>query len=234
MQVLAFLSQEQHRAAQARAKEMCRNLEEGGARRLQELLPLPRPEVTKRLTQEKDGLGGGPREVAETEAVILETSSAQKAAMLELKELHHRQRCCLVGLGEQLQGPHRSATHEALQELSAKAKESLVEGVKDAQTTLGSLEVALQKAAQVAAAGAGSVTKEAEEAQRSFAEHTQQLQKTLASQRQALAASAARTSEALKAASEAVSELSALSDASLAETAQAVTGLQNVHEETRS
>ncbi|CAE7677176.1 Klp61F, partial [Symbiodinium sp. CCMP2456] len=228
------IAKEQHRAAQARAKEMCRSLEEGGARRLQELLPLPRPEVTKRLTQEKEGsLGGGPREVAETEAVILETSSAQKAAMLELKELHHRQRCCLVGLGEQLQGPHRSSTHEALQELSAKAKESLVEGVKDAQTTLGSLELALQKAAQVAAEGAGSVTKEAEEAQRSFAEHTQQLQKTLASQRRALAASAARTSEALKAACEAVSELSALSDASLAETAHAVTGLQAVHEETR-
>ena len=108
-----------------------------------------------------------------------------------------------------------------------------MEGVKDAQTTLGSLELALQKAAQVAAEGAGTVTKEAEEAKRSFAEHTQKLQKSLASQRQALAASAARTSEALKAASEAVSELSALSDASLAETAQAVTGLQVVHEETR-
>jgi len=226
------IAKEQHRAAQARAKEMCRSLEEGGVRRLQELLPLPRPEVTKRLTQEMDKEGSvGPNQVAETEAVILETSSAQKAAMLELKELHHRQRCCLVGLGEQLQGPHRSATHEALQELSAKAKESLVEGVKDAQTTLGSLELALQKAAQVAAEGAGTVTKEAEEAKRSFAEHTQKLQKSLASQRQALAASAARTSEALKAASEAVSELSALSDASLAETAQAVTGLQVVHEE---
>eukprot|EP00439_Symbiodinium_sp_Y106_P013626 s87_g1.t4 len=226
------IAKEQHRAAQARAKEMCRSLEEGGVRRLQELLPLPRPEVTKRLTQEMDKEGSvGPNQVAETEAVILETSSAQKAAMLELKELHHRQRCCLVGLGEQLQGPHRSATHEALQELSAKAKESLVEGVKDAQTTLGSLELALQKAAQVAAEGAGTVTKEAEEAKRSFAEHTQKLQKSLASQRQALVASAARTSEALKAASEAVSELSALSDASLAETAQAVTGLQVVHEE---
>ena len=224
------VAKEQHRASQARAREMCRLLQESGPKRLLELLPSPRAEVTARAARESSGQEG-PASAGETEAVILETGSSQKAAMLELKELHHRQRCCLVGLGEQLQGPHRNATHEALQELSANAKESLVHGAQDAQTTLGALEASLRQAAEAAAEGAGTLNQEAKEAQQSFADRARELLETLASQRRSLSDSAKRTSAALAKASEAVAELSSLSDSSLQGAAEAVTSLQSAHTE---
>ena len=224
------IAKEQYRKAQARAREMCRLLEESGPKRLRELLPEPRPEVSVRAGREASGREG-PASAGETEAVILEASSSQKAAMLELKELHHRQRCCLVGLGEQLQGPHRSATHDALQELSVKAKDSLVDGVKDAQTTLGALEAALKSAAETASSGSTSLSQEAKVAEADFADRAEALRLSFGSQRQALADAAKRTSAALAAASEAVTELSSLSDSSLAGAEEAVMSLRAAHAE---
>ncbi|CAJ1375836.1 unnamed protein product [Effrenium voratum] len=207
------LATEQIRTSQSHREEKCRTIEHDIHAKLQQLLPAPPSEVREQA--QEVSIAASP---AETESMILETSSVHKAALASLSEEQQRQRQCVAGLAERVRR-QRAETHGALADLSGAARDDLAQSAAQAATTLGAAEAALRSAA--AAAQGGSAACEA-------------LRAAVATQKAALSAAAERAAAALAAASAAVGELSGISDTSLTSAMEAITSLEDMQNEVLS